>query len=268
MLVLWKLVKMPHYFLPGNVEGLNLWLQVVVENDGVICVSESTMKDLATWIKDNDCTTPNRFTTTWSHNGVDLSKFSISKGLPPDSESVLKELAVKFSFLMVGTLEPRKGHLQVLEAFKILWQDGHPLNLVFVGKQGWMVEELVGQLRSHPEFNRRLFWLEGISDEYLEQVYGACTCLIAASYGEGFGLPLIEAAQHKLPIIARDIPVFREVAGENAFFFQTKNPRELSHNIQEWIQIFETGQHPRSEQIPWITWEQSAEHLLSKLMLK
>ena len=56
-----------------------------------------------------------------------------------------------------------------------------------------------------------MLWLEGISDEYLDKVYAASTCLIAASEGEGFGLPLIEAAQHKLPIIARDIPVFREV---------------------------------------------------------
>lgn len=42
------------------------------------------------------------------------------------------------------------------------------------------------------------------------------TCLIAASFGEGFGLPLIEAAQHGLPIMARDIAVFREVAKEYA----------------------------------------------------
>ena len=131
-----------------------------------------------------------------------------------------------------------------------------------------MVEELVGQLRSHHELNRRLFWLEGISDEYLKQVYLSCTCLIAASYGEGFGLPIIEAAQHKLPIIARDIPVFREVAGKNAFFFQTNNPMELAHKIQEWIQIFETGKNPRSEKIRWITWEQSAEKLKRKIILK
>ena len=61
------------------------------------------------------------------------------------------------------------------------------------------------------EIGNRLFWLEGISDEYLEKIYDAATCLIAASEGEGFGLPLIKVAQHKLPIIARDIPVFREV---------------------------------------------------------
>jgi len=40
------------------------------------------------------------------------------------------------------------------------------------------------------ENRKRLFWLEGISDEYLEKVYAASSCLIAASEGEGFGLPL------------------------------------------------------------------------------
>ena len=169
---------------------------------------------------------------------------------------------------MVGTLEPRKAYVEVLEAFERLWQEGLPLKLVFVGKQGWMVEGLVGKLRSHPELNRLLFWLEEISDVDLVKVYGSCTCLIAASYGEGFGLPLVEAARNKLPIIARDIPVFREVAGENAFFFQSNTPIELAHKIKEWIQIFETGKNPRSEKISWITWKQSAEKLKRKIILK
>ncbi|MDZ7598485.1 MAG: glycosyltransferase [Desulfobacterales bacterium] len=71
-----------------------------------------------------------------------------------------------------------------------------------------------------------MFWLQGISDEYLEQVY-ACACLVAASLNEGFGLPLIEAARHRVPIIARDIPVFREVAADCAFIFDEK-PRDLT----------------------------------------
>lgn len=86
-----------------------------------------------------------------------------------------------------------------------------------------MVDLLVQRLCSHPELGKRLFWLNGISDDYLESVYAVCACLIAASYGEGFGLPLIEAAQHELPVIARDIPAFREVAGEYAFFLVGKS---------------------------------------------
>ena len=81
------------------------------------------------------------------------------------------------------------------------------------------IPTIVEKLRHHPELGKRLFWLEGISDEYLEKVYATCVCLIAASEDEGFGLPLIEAARHRIPILARDIPVFREVAGDHASYF-------------------------------------------------
>ena len=261
-------LQFPDYFPRENIEGFSNWLNVISESDGAITISRETAKQLRLWLKNCGPKLNRPFNIDWFNLGADVKSTLPSKELPSKITSISKQLQDRTSFLMVGTLEPRKGHLQVMGSFESLWQEGLNINLVFVGKQGWMVEDLAGQIRSHPELNRHLFWLEGISDEHLVRVYGSCTCLIAASYGEGFGLPLIEAAQHKLPIIARDIPVFREVAGENAFFFQTKNPMELAHNIQEWIQIFETGQHPRSEQIPWITWEQSAEQLLTKLMLK
>jgi len=163
---------------------------------------------------------------------------------------------------MVGTLEPRKGYTQTLSAFEKLWMQGVDANLVIVGKQGWMVEKLVEKLRRHPELGCRLFWLEGISDEYLEKVYASCTCLIAASEGEGFGLPLIEAAQHKLPIIARDIPVFHEVAGEHAFYFKGKEPDDLAKAVQKWLELYHSGQHPKSDDMPWLTWNESASQLL------
>jgi glycosyltransferase involved in cell wall biosynthesis len=142
-----------------------------------------------------------------------------SVGLPSNVDYVMSVLDSRVTFLMVGTIEPRKGQKQTLEAFDLLWNQQIDVNLVIIGKQGWLIDELIEKIRGHSELNRRLFWLEGISDEYLEKVYAASTCLIAASEGEGFGLPLIEAAQHKLPIIARDIQVFREVAGEYAFYF-------------------------------------------------
>ena len=69
----------------------------------------------------------------------------------------------------------------------------------------------------------------------LEQVYDSADALLAASEGEGFGLPLIEAAQHGLPIIARDIPVFREVAGENAYYFSGKDPQTLTEALRNWL---------------------------------
>ena len=124
---------------------------------------------------------------------------------------------------------------------------------MIVGKQGWTVENLIKNLHHHFERGKRLFLLEAISDEYLEKVYAASTCLIAASEGEGFELPLIEAAQHNVPIIARDIPDFREVAGEHAYYFSGLKPSTLADAISEWLKLYRLKRYPLSSTLPWLT---------------
>ena len=137
---------------------------------------------------------------------------------------------------------------------------------MIVGRPGWLVEELLEKLRHHPELGSLLFWLEDVSDADLERIYGACSCLIAASEGEGFGLPLIEAAQHRLPILARDIPVFREIAGEHASYFNGRTPEALAEAVIEWLKLRAQNRHPRSEGMPWVTWAQSADRLKAILL--
>ena len=167
---------------------------------------------------------------------------------------------------MIGTIEPRKGHLQALAAFEGLWADGVDANLAVVGRMGWKMEAFVKRLREHSGLGQRLFLLEGISDEYLEKIYAASTCLIAASEGEGFGLPLIEAAQHKLPIIARDLPVFREVAGENVYYFSGASAEALATAVREWLSLSAKGKAPSSEHIRWLTWAESTKQLLKVVL--
>lgn len=259
-------VQMPQYFPPGSAEKFSEWLQVVAESDGAVCVSETTAQELKTWIGRNCQTTLRQFVITCSHNGADVDNARPTQGIPSDAEKTLDQFRARHTFLMVGTLEPRKGHAQVLGAFDQLWQGGTDVNLAIVGKQGWMIEPLVDRLRHHTELNKRLFWLEGISDEYLEEVYAASTCLIAASYGEGFGLPLIEAAQHKLPIIARDIPVFREIAGEHAYYFEAASPGEMAQSVSVWLDQHRRGVHPKSCDMPWLRWKQSASQLAKAIL--
>ena len=166
---------------------------------------------------------------------------------------------------MVGTIEPRKGHLQTIKAFEILWRSGQEIILVIVGKRGWLVDELVAYIESHPERNKRLIWLEGISDEYLEMIYSNCTCLIAASECEGFGLPLIEASIYGIPIIARDIPVFREVAGDNAYFFESSNDVGLAEEVNDWLKQYHSNRHQPSNGIKYLKWHESAQAFTSIL---
>lgn len=260
-------IQMPQYFLPGSAEGFTRWLEVVAESDGAVCVSKTVADELADWVKENGPVRQRPFRINWYHNGADIDNSTPTKGLPADADTVLSHLRSRSSFLMVGTLEPRKGHAQVLEAFEQLWQTSGNVNLVIVGKQGWLVESLVDRLRTHHELNKRLFWLEGISDEYLEEIYAASTCLIAASEGEGFGLPLIEAAQHGLPIIARDIPVFREVSGEHTYYFSGRAAKDMANAISSWLVLFQKGEHPKSEGLHFLTWRESALQLIEQLNL-
>lgn len=259
-------ILQPQVFPPAANPNYLAWLQSVSRvATGTVCISQAVADELAAWIKVNGSNRLYPFKIGWFHLGADIEASAPSRGLPADADLIVRALSKQPSFLMVGTIEPRKGHSQTLSAFEKLWAQDSNVNLVIVGKQGWMVDTLVERLSQHSELGKRLIWLEGISDEYLDKVYAACTCLIAASEGEGFGLPLIEAAQRHLPIIARDIPVFREVAGEHAFYFNGIEPEQLAIAIQNWLTLYETEAHPLSDTMPWRTWKQSAEQVLSNL---
>jgi glycosyltransferase involved in cell wall biosynthesis len=258
--MVYDLLSISHsqYFVEGAAEGFTNWLYAVGESDGAVCISKSVAEELEQWMKAETWQRQSDFKIEWSHLGADIEPTRAYQGHQERSETVIGRLQDGETFLMVGTLEPRKGHSQVLDAFEQLWLDKHEMNLAIVGKQGWLAESLVKRLRSHVELNKHLFFFEAISDEQLKQFYAAGTCLIAASYGEGFGLPLIEAAQHKLPIIARDIRVFREVAGEHAFYFSAATSDELAQSITDWLALYRTKEHPRSDQMSWLTWKDSA----------
>lgn len=259
-------VLLPKVF-PDYMPSLHAqWLNGLAQTDGVLCISQAVADDMAEWLSVFGPERLRSFKLGWFHLGADVAGSVPTTGLPDDADYVLKALSSRPTFLIVGTIEPRKGQMQTLAAFERLWDQGVDVNLVFVGKHGWNVDLLVEMLRIHSERNKRLFWLEAITDEYLEKVYAASSCLIAASEGEGFGLPLIEAAQHQLPIIARDIPVFREVAGEHTFYFSGLTPDALAEAVQKWLALDKAGQAPQSSSMPWMTWKQSTQNLLNVIL--
>ena len=261
------LLQLPHCFPDVGASFFERWLNVVAQADGAVCISKSVADELATWLEAHGPKRDRPFMLNWFHLGANFDRSVPTAGLPGNASTVIAGLRTRPSFLMVGTVEPRKGHAQALAAFEALWAQGENVNLAIVGKQGWMVDRLAEKLRAHPELGNRLFWLEDISDEFLEKVYAASTCLIAASEGEGFGLPLIEAARHKLPIIARDIPVFREVAGGHAAYFDGKAPGDLAHCIIAWLRLHAAGRHPTSAGMPCLTWAESAKQLIEAVKI-
>jgi len=93
----------------------------------------------------------------------------------------------------------------------------------------------------------------------------SCSCLLAASEAEGFGLPLIEASFHKLPVLARDIAVFREVAGDAALYFDGSSSEGLVAGVLRWVRQKELNAIPEPAGMDTMSWQESANALLDQL---
>lgn len=259
-------IRQPEMFIGGAKPWFEQWLSSAASvADGLLCISRSVADEVLDWLDANPAPNRGKLQVGYFHLGADLDAAAPPDTVTAKEAAALGELGLRPSLLMVGTLEPRKMHAQALDALEALWRAGTDASLVIVGKQGWMMDALAERLRGHPELGRRLFWLERASDAALQRLYAESSALLAASSGEGFGLPLIEAAQHALPVIARDIPVFREVAGDHAFYFSAGDPGGLAAALTEWLALHARGSAPASGAMPWMTWEQSTRQLVARI---
>ncbi|WP_200285210.1 glycosyltransferase [Rhabdochromatium marinum] len=261
----------PEWFPAHMPPHFRAWLMALAElADGCVCVSGATAAALGDWWAGQGVAQPPRLRV--SHNGADFppaanGNTASAPRLPP---ALATALAARPSLLMVGTLEPRKGHRHAIHALQRLWADGHDLNLIIVGGEGWLddsqadrapIVALAHLIRQHPEHGKRLFWPSSIDDASLAALYCRATALLAAAENEGFGLPLIEAAHHHLPLIARDIPVFREIAGDHAWYFPANagpDGQALAASLSAWLSAQRAGQAPSSSGLRALTWVQSA----------
>ncbi len=259
-------ITIPEAFPLAQSEGHARWLDVVSDSDGAICISRAVANELRSWMDARQKSSLRPFALRWFHLGADIENSAPTGGLPDNAGEVLSLIKSRPTFLMVGTIEPRKGYKQALSAFELLWRQDIDVGLVIVGKSGWQVDPLIEAIRNHAELGNRLLWLEGISDEYLQRIYEASACLLASSEGEGFGLPLIEAARYKLPIIARDLPVFREIAGESAFYFSGTAPGMLASALKEWLSMHAKGRVPLSSGIKFLTWSESSGQFIEAIL--
>jgi glycosyltransferase involved in cell wall biosynthesis len=104
-------------------------------------------------------------------------------------------------FLVPGTLEPRKNHRVVLDAFAALWAEGCDARLVFAGRTGWLADDELQRIdrlrRDQPLF----CWHEAPTDAHLADLIQTSRATIYPSLGEGFGLPPVESLSLGTPVI-------------------------------------------------------------------
>jgi alpha-1,2-rhamnosyltransferase len=165
---------------------------------------------------------------------------------------------------MVSTIEPRKNHGYLLDAFERAWAAGSTARLCIAGRIGWKCDALLERIRNHPELNRRLFMFNDLSDTSLEYAYAQASALVFPSFVEGFGLPLVEAMQRGLPAMGSDIAVFREIGGEFMAYFDLLDPQSLADLIETYQR---SGQFPAARDVAdwrWIGWREASEQLATR----
>lgn len=262
-------LQRPEWFNAKTTRNFKRWIRwIAIYADSAICISETVKLGLQTWLAVKFDLPHSSLITNTIILGADIAASAPSQGLPPGAELLLAKMRSTRNVLMVGTIEPRKGYTQVIAAFEQMWikTDSTTL-LVIVGRPGWKSKDLQERLRRHPQAGKRLFWLEDASDEYLSRLYAVCSGVLVASYGEGFGLPLIEAALQKKPILARNLAVFRELNTINTTYFDDEIDNDLSSIITHWL---ENNIFPAITNANYCepTWQRSAYQLVQLLKLK
>ena len=189
----------------------------------------------------------------------ELAGFARSEGLP-NPPGVAAWLGIdpfpepppspkpKPTFVTVGTIEARKNHLLLLEIWSRLIErfgDNAP-RLLIIGQRGWEAEPVFARLDRDESLRGHVVELNHCSDMELAAHIAGARALLFPSFVEGYGLPLIEALAAGVPVIASDLPVFREIGAEIPEFLDPHNDAAWEAAIMDYA---ETGSDAREEQL-------------------
>ena len=257
-------VNHPYTCVPELVDAFAAWLdEHMALTDAFIGISRSTSREVADYFAAVAPDLP-AAPITHFHLGSELDLITTGKDVRPQVREIFA--APRHIFLMVGSIEPRKNHPFILDAFDRFWQQGGDAVLVMIGRHGWKTDSFLARVAGHAEYGRRLHLLRDATDTELDHGYRNASALVIASTTEGFGLPVVEAFQRGLPVLCSDIPVFREIADGRARFFPIDNPDHLADALREFCASLDPRDRWRRTPRPWLTWRESTEQLVSALM--
>lgn len=202
---------------------------------------------------------------------VTLSSDFANNGAPEEKDVVdpeVEKIAAGGKYLlMLGTIEPRKNHSLIIDALESgLAESG--MRAIFAGRIGWNVKELEKRIRNHPLYNKSLFFVEKPNDATVDHLYKNAFAVAFPTFNEGFGLPIIEAFMRGTPVVASDIPVLHEVAGDFADYFDPNDKDDLIRCVKSLMndpQKYASRKAHLKEYVPY-TWDQSAEDMLNAVV--
>jgi glycosyltransferase involved in cell wall biosynthesis len=204
--VLYDLIPLTHpeYCRPGESQKHEKRMQLMLEQaSGLISISQQSLNDLNAWAMARGLKMPP--STVAPLAPAPLPDKTLSRASRPIEHPY---------FVILGTIEPRKNHLLLLNLWRELAAtlgDNTP-HLVVIGQRGWECEAVVDMLERCETIHPYVHELNACSDAELGCYLQHAQALLFPSFAEGYGMPLVEALQQGTPVIGSNLPVFMEIA--------------------------------------------------------
>lgn len=174
------------------------------------------------------------------------------------------QLQEKF-ILFVGTLQPRKNIVKLIQAYSRI--NKKDVDLVIVGKRGWLYEEILEAPKKYGVADRVKI-LENVNDEDLAVFYKHALCYVLPSLYEGFGLPVLEAMQYGCPVLTSNVSSLPEAGGDAVLYFDPNNVDDMAEKITKIVNdeklrkvLIEKGK----KQAQKFNWDKTAKQTLDVL---
>lgn len=194
--------------------------------DKIIAVSKFTRDEIIKYYKISS------EKVAWIHNSV-ADAFSEKKLSPEELEKVREKYQLPARFILyLGTMQPRKNLSLLVEAFGKVKEKIPGLKLVLAGgKNAYNFDKEIGKTIHKFSLSADVIFPGFVPEEEKAAFFKLAEAFCSPSFYEGFGIPILEAFAAGTPVLASEIPVHREIAGDAALFFNASNSVELADKI-------------------------------------
>jgi len=203
------------------------FLKLATASEVMFCISENTKRDAERVLREAGAPVPR------------MEVIRLGDNLPAETGTVrseIRDLGRRKFMLYVSTLEARKNHRVLYHALHLMCErrpeDSVPV-LVFAGKTGWGLTDLLSEIALDPATRGHIEILHGTSDAELAELYRNAVCVLCPSHYEGWGLPVAEALAHGKVVLASNSSSLPEIGGDLVTYLDPLNPREWARAMEE-----------------------------------
>lgn len=248
----------PKLFLPSDLYKLKNWTRKsVIQATKVIAVSEATKFDLVKIYEVPESK------VSVVHNGYDSDIFNISPKISPKLLSNYL-LDPKSYILFLGTIQPRKNAIKLVQAFHLLKESGYKGKLVIAGGIGWLADDTLKVIKESEE-SKDIVMTGYVSDEARKTLYTYADVYVLPSLYEGFGVPAIEAMGCGVPVAVANNSSLPEVVGDAGLFFNAIDPADIARAITEIKENRDSWVKKSLARAKHFSWDKCADNTLGEI---